>query len=278
MAAKIYNETEELKKKGLKRKHKKILSDLKEQRVKKSKASCGDASEKDALSGTTENGDKLGGKEVVCHQSVDLEISATEKMDKRKSKKKSKNREGKSKSSTLHPGVEQVLESSSGENDKETKSLREGLAYLRLWKSNRNEWKFKKARQVFLLKNIYCPYKIAKPDFAILAEYLEGVKGTSKEKTLSEAKDMYEMCETQVRELKEKVEEAEKKMCSSATQNENKQADQDKDADTEGITDLDAKGDDKDDSRRALKVKKLKDEIILKQIKLYRARKILMIL
>jgi len=61
------------------------------------------------------------------------------------------------------------------------------LSYLRLWKSTRAAWKFQKVRQCWLLDNIYKQTKIDDKDFDILLEYMEPMKGKSRQVTVDEA-------------------------------------------------------------------------------------------
>ena len=65
------------------------------------------------------------------------------------------------------------------------------LVYLSTWKNDKVNWSFKKSRQVWLVKNMY--NKIAIPDhyFSILLEYLMGLKGLAKVKTLKDAEALY---------------------------------------------------------------------------------------
>ncbi|KAI9315263.1 hypothetical protein BX666DRAFT_377186 [Dichotomocladium elegans] len=58
------------------------------------------------------------------------------------------------------------------------------IAYLRLFQSDRNAWKFRTMDQIWLLKHIY---DIDDNDFAILVEYVKGLKGGARDRTLKEA-------------------------------------------------------------------------------------------
>eukprot|EP00050_Salpingoeca_kvevrii_P008092 m.300632 g.300632 ORF g.300632 m.300632 type:complete len:174 (+) comp14511_c0_seq1:69-590(+) len=64
------------------------------------------------------------------------------------------------------------------------------LLYLRQWHSDRDNWKFHKLRQVYLIKNAYDPYKIKKPDFKILVKYFAGLQGGQRQTMLDEARSI----------------------------------------------------------------------------------------
>ncbi|XP_053392753.1 uncharacterized protein C7orf50 homolog [Mercenaria mercenaria] len=68
--------------------------------------------------------------------------------------------------------------------------------YLKQWKNNRDEWKFLKVRQVWLLQNMYDKTVIEDGSFEILLEYLEGLRGKSREVTVSEAEKVLEKAES----------------------------------------------------------------------------------
>jgi len=71
-------------------------------------------------------------------------------------------------------------------------SVHPGLDYLRTWHTNRQHWNFKKVRQVWLLQNMFDQEQITDEDFSILLKYLEGLKGTAKEKTIEMAEQRIE--------------------------------------------------------------------------------------
>lgn len=66
------------------------------------------------------------------------------------------------------------------------------LDYLRTWHSNREYWSFKKVRQSWLLQNLFDQEKIPDEDFSTLIKYLEGLKGSSREKTVKMAEQRME--------------------------------------------------------------------------------------
>lgn len=66
------------------------------------------------------------------------------------------------------------------------------LDYLRTWHSNREYWSFKKVRQSWLLQNLFDQEKIPDEDFSTLIKYLQGLKGSSREKTVKMAEQRME--------------------------------------------------------------------------------------
>lgn len=96
----------------------------------------------------------------------------TEKTDSvmKKKKKKSKRQPGEASKATIHPGVD----------------------YLRTWHFDRSNWNFKKVRQVWLLQNMFDQEQISDENFHILLKYLEGLKGTAKDKTIEMAEQRLE--------------------------------------------------------------------------------------
>lgn len=67
----------------------------------------------------------------------------------------------------------------------------QALAYLDLWKNNKNDWSFKKVRQKWLLKNLYNETEVDDKKFKILLEYLSAAKGAARKLTIEEAESIY---------------------------------------------------------------------------------------
>lgn len=79
------------------------------------------------------------------------------------------------------------------ETEKNKKSPKElAIAYLKLWKKNRDEWKFQKVRQVWLLSNMLDSEMIKEKHFKTLLLYLDGLKGKAREATSLAAQKMIE--------------------------------------------------------------------------------------
>eukprot|EP01135_Chromosphaera_perkinsii_P011067 Nk52_evm26s2325 gene=Nk52_evmTU26s2325 len=319
MAVQVYNEKDQLKKKGLKRKHQKILETIRQEDLEKKKKEQSQPSEK-GESGEAQNGeiksseDHNNGEEKEIGNGLAVEGKEGQEGKKPKRPKREKNRrkniipageagqgdkegEGSGNKSQKSGGGDKGKSSEDEQTDAITKSLKEALKYLQVWKHSRSEWKFKKARQVFLLKNIYDPFRIPKEEFSYLLEYLEGVQGSSKQKTVDEAKMIYEAAEEELRKLKTEMEEVEKKMSSSSSSSsslvakgeegmgegvqegkENNEASSGKEASGGGDKAANLGKEMERNRRRQLKLNKLRDQITMEKIKLFRARKILMML
>ncbi|KAI8084049.1 uncharacterized protein B0P05DRAFT_578511 [Gilbertella persicaria] len=67
---------------------------------------------------------------------------------------------------------------------KPKKSKIEVLAYVRLFAQDRENWKFKKMLQIWLLSNLY---KLPEDEFDHVLEYLKNLQGSAREKTKKEA-------------------------------------------------------------------------------------------
>ncbi|XP_068885766.1 uncharacterized protein C7orf50 homolog isoform X3 [Aphelocoma coerulescens] len=61
------------------------------------------------------------------------------------------------------------------------------LAYLTSWSKNPEEWKFQKTRQTWLLLHMYDKDKVPDKYFTILLDYLQGLQGSARDKTVQKA-------------------------------------------------------------------------------------------
>ncbi|KAI4898066.1 hypothetical protein NFI96_018069 [Prochilodus magdalenae] len=91
------------------------------------------------------------------------------KDEKRKQKEKEKNEKEETKSSESSVAQTQALE------------------YLKCWSEKREEWKFQKTRQVWLLQHMYDSEKVSDAHFSVLLSYLEGLQGVARETTVQKA-------------------------------------------------------------------------------------------
>ena len=73
-----------------------------------------------------------------------------------------------------------------------SRSNKDALRYLRLWKEDRDSWKFQKIRQSFLLKYTFNPFRLPKPDFKNFLEYIVALKGAARDRLLEEARAIVE--------------------------------------------------------------------------------------
>ena len=74
-----------------------------------------------------------------------------------------------------------------GRRDSETPVSEACKEYLEMWKRTRTLWKFQKVRQVWLLQHMYDTEQVSNDTFAIMVEYLKGLKGAGRTATLAEA-------------------------------------------------------------------------------------------
>ncbi|KAF7649078.1 hypothetical protein LDENG_00147560 [Lucifuga dentata] len=63
----------------------------------------------------------------------------------------------------------------------------QALDYLTCWAENRQEWKFQKTRQTWLLQHMFNSEKIPDEKFSVLLQYLEGLCGAAKDTTVQKA-------------------------------------------------------------------------------------------
>lgn len=80
------------------------------------------------------------------------------------------------------------------ENEKKlavkTKAMKKGLNYVSKWKHARNEWKFEKLRQIWLMDNLLDETSIPDDIFPTVLEYFEGCKGMAREQLLKKGMDV----------------------------------------------------------------------------------------
>ncbi|KAI8384009.1 hypothetical protein BD560DRAFT_384608 [Blakeslea trispora] len=72
------------------------------------------------------------------------------------------------------------------EESKKDAKQEEALAYVRLFVTDRSNWKFKKMLQIWLLSNLY---QLPEEDFDNVLIYLKDLQGSAREKTKKEAQD-----------------------------------------------------------------------------------------
>eukprot|EP00128_Syssomonas_multiformis_P010705 Colp12_sorted_trinity150504_noHs@2862 len=101
-----------------------------------------------------------------------------------KARKEAESKKAEKKKKREEKKAEEKLNAKSG--------LELALEYLEEWETKKEEWKFKKARQVVLLKCMYDPYKLGKKEFKTLLKYLEGLGGNQAKTEYQRAKEIFE--------------------------------------------------------------------------------------
>ncbi|KAM9095308.1 protein cholesin [Sarcophilus harrisii] len=76
------------------------------------------------------------------------------------------------------------------ENPEKPSGAELALDYLTSWANKREEWKFQKTRQTWLLLHMYDSNKVPDKHFSILLDYLEGLKGRAREVTVQKAETL----------------------------------------------------------------------------------------
>ncbi|XP_051542617.1 uncharacterized protein C7orf50 homolog isoform X2 [Myxocyprinus asiaticus] len=64
---------------------------------------------------------------------------------------------------------------------------KQALEYLTCWSERKEEWKFQKTRQTWLLQHMYDDMKVPDAHFELLLSYLEGLRGAARATTLQKA-------------------------------------------------------------------------------------------
>ncbi|XP_069701161.1 protein cholesin [Periplaneta americana] len=61
------------------------------------------------------------------------------------------------------------------------------LSYLKKWHEDRQNWKFEKLRQIWLLQNMFEAEKIPDSDFDVLVNYISSIRGQAKQTVTEKA-------------------------------------------------------------------------------------------
>lgn len=83
------------------------------------------------------------------------------------------------------------------------------LEYLTSWATDKEQWKFQKLRQTWLLQHMYDAEKVPDSYFKILLKYLAGLKGQAKDTTIEKAESI--MRKSEKEDVEEEAEKAEEK-------------------------------------------------------------------
>ncbi|ORY97366.1 hypothetical protein BCR43DRAFT_489659 [Syncephalastrum racemosum] len=69
------------------------------------------------------------------------------------------------------------------------------IEYLHTFVHKRDDWKFNKKKQTWLLHNMYKPSKMDDKDFELMVEYLEGLQGQARKAALDDALERKKLVE-----------------------------------------------------------------------------------
>jgi len=100
-------------------------------------------------------------------------------------------------------GKKKDAEGAEDESVHETKGMNKALAYLKLWKTDKPNWKFEKCRQIWLIHNAYDHKRISEENFPDLLEYMQSIKGGMKTGLLEAAKAILAKAEPDQQEEKD---------------------------------------------------------------------------
>ncbi|EGI58158.1 PREDICTED: uncharacterized protein C7orf50 homolog [Acromyrmex echinatior] len=79
-------------------------------------------------------------------------------------------------------------------------AMQKALNYVSLWKHSRNEWKFEKLKQIWLMDNLLDDNSISDNLFPIVLEYFEGCKGMAREVLLRKGMEIIRKAEAEADE------------------------------------------------------------------------------
>ena len=120
--------------------------------------------------------------------------AGTDKGGEGRKKKRSKKKRKREKAGNVTRNEAPIETQGQNSKDKNSVSLdMQASIYLEKFVNDKDNWKFKKKIQVWLLKNAFDPSAIKKNVFPLFLEYLKGLKGISRETTLKKAKDVLEV-------------------------------------------------------------------------------------
>ncbi|XP_032929697.1 uncharacterized protein C7orf50 homolog [Catharus ustulatus] len=161
----------------------KMIMEKKEKKAEKRKKLKQDVAQKDELELETKPKKK---KQKLQATKEEEELIAEEELtpeEKRKLERKlKKERKKKEKQLMREAGI-----SIKKVEPKKPTGCERALAYLTSWSKNPEEWKFQKTRQTWLLLHMYDKEKVPDKYFTILLDYLQGLQGNARDKTVQKA-------------------------------------------------------------------------------------------
>lgn len=87
---------------------------------------------------------------------------------------------------------EETTTTSNGSVETENSKKQKAVNYLKLWSEDKNQWKFNKTIQKYLLKNGLKQSMFSDEEFHIYCEYLKGLPEGSKNQLLTDAQKVLE--------------------------------------------------------------------------------------
>eukprot|EP01029_Cantina_marsupialis_P001919 TRINITY_DN11744_c0_g1_i1.p1 TRINITY_DN11744_c0_g1~~TRINITY_DN11744_c0_g1_i1.p1 ORF type:complete len:206 (+),score=70.98 TRINITY_DN11744_c0_g1_i1:61-678(+) len=113
------------------------------------------------------------------HEGNDGEpVKKRAKKEKKEKKEKKKKKDKKKKDKK---------EKKSEPSESEVDVAKDAILYLVTWKNDRDSWKFRKVRQLWLLHNCFNPLLLPKEYFPTFLEYIAGLRGLGRDETLASA-------------------------------------------------------------------------------------------
>ena len=107
------------------------------------------------------NSEKKGPKIIIAKSKKEKEETENKPAKKLNKRRRKKIQQGLPVEDTIH----------------ETKGQAKALQYLKTWNEDKDNWKFEKCRQIWLLHNAYEKTKVSDVLFPVLLSYMESIKG-----------------------------------------------------------------------------------------------------
>lgn len=138
---------------------------------------------------SSEEKDEIGNEDQIKDEEKDSAQKVLNKVKKLKEIKRKKAAKERKKSKAAKIDANQNKEST----DSNIRMIN-SIKYLHQWKHNRNEWKFKKVHQIWLMKNWSNKTRVNDCDFDLFIEYIEGMHNQSvaRKRLLTEAQTFME--------------------------------------------------------------------------------------
>lgn len=132
----------------------------------------------------------ISAADAASGMDIDRALKLAEKQrqkDKRAAKKAKAEQEAAKASKQARRNRVAAANPSHDRRDSETPVWMACKEYLDTWKRRKSAWKFQKVRQVWLLQHMYDTEQVSNDTFAIMVEYLQGLKGAGRTTTLAKA-------------------------------------------------------------------------------------------
>ncbi|XP_076826510.1 protein cholesin isoform X2 [Brachyhypopomus gauderio] len=134
-----------------------------------------------------QNDDKETERKQTDHESLEGLPTPTEEEDLTPEERRVAERKLKKLRRKAEKQKQKEMGKKEAEPSKTSSAQTQALEYLTCWSEKREEWKFQKTRQVWLLQHMYDSEKVSDAHFKVLLSYLEGLRGVARDTTAKKA-------------------------------------------------------------------------------------------